>query len=54
VHTEQTLSLEGGGVFVNSNNRTCALIQQANGSIRILGDFPIRLWAAITSLNPGC
>ena len=41
VHAEQTLSLEGGGVFVNSNHPTCALVQQANGSIRINGDFPI-------------
>jgi hypothetical protein len=43
VHTESTLSLEGGGVFVNSNNPDCALIQQANGSIRIDGDFPIQV-----------
>jgi len=43
VHAEATLSLEGGGVFVNSNNPDCALIQQANGSIRIDGDFPIQV-----------
>jgi hypothetical protein len=43
VHAEATLSLEGGGVFVNSSNPDCALIQQANGSIRIDGDFPIRV-----------
>jgi hypothetical protein len=43
VHAEATLSLEGGGVFVNSSNPDCALIQQANGSIRIDGDFPIQV-----------
>ncbi len=35
VHSEQTLDIWGSGVFVNSNNPTCALIQQANGSIRL-------------------
>ncbi|HEY5982647.1 MAG TPA: Tad domain-containing protein [Anaerolineales bacterium] len=43
VHAEATLSLEGGGMFINSNNPTCALIQQANGSIRIDGDYPLQL-----------
>ncbi len=35
VHTEATLDIAGSGVFVNSNNADCALIQQANGSIRL-------------------
>ena len=35
VHGEATLDITGGGVFVNSNNDTCALMQQGNGSIRI-------------------
>jgi len=43
VHAEATLSLKNSGVFVNSNNPDCALIQQANGSIRIDGDFPIEV-----------
>ncbi|MFH1185431.1 MAG: Tad domain-containing protein [Chloroflexota bacterium] len=43
VHAEATLSIEGSGVFINSNNPDCALIQQANGSIRIDGDFPIQV-----------
>jgi hypothetical protein len=41
VHGEATLSITGGGVFVNSNNPTCALIEQGNGSIRIEGDYSI-------------
>ena len=35
VHGEATLSLKGGGVFVNSGNSTCALITAGNGSIRL-------------------
>ncbi len=35
LHAEATLDITGGGVFVNSNNPTCALIQQGEGSIRI-------------------
>ncbi len=35
VHAEATLDISGSGVFVNSKNRDCALIQQANGSIRL-------------------
>lgn len=42
VHGESTLNLIGGGVFVNSNNPDCALIQQGNGSIRIQDNaFPV-------------
>ena len=43
VHAEQTLSIYDAGVFVNSHNPDCALIQQANGSIRIHGDYPIQV-----------
>jgi hypothetical protein len=35
VHGEATLDISGGGVFVNSNNPTCALMQYGSGSIRI-------------------
>jgi Flp pilus assembly protein TadG len=35
VHQEATLDITGGDIFINSNNPTCALIQQGNGSIRI-------------------
>ncbi|HXD10502.1 MAG TPA: Tad domain-containing protein [Anaerolineales bacterium] len=35
IHGEATLEITGGGVFVNSNNKDCALIQQGNGSIKI-------------------
>ncbi len=32
---ESTLDIKGGGVFVNSNNPTCALTTWGNGSIRL-------------------
>jgi hypothetical protein len=35
VHGEATLDITGGGVFINSNNRTCALFQNGSGSVRI-------------------
>lgn len=41
IHGEATLAIEGGGVFVNSNNSECAIIQKGSGSIRILDDSPI-------------
>ena len=41
VHGEATLDITGGGVFVNSNNQTCALIQQGNGSIRLSEGYSI-------------
>jgi hypothetical protein len=53
VHAEATLSFQGGGVFVNSNHPDCALIQQANGSIRIDGDFPIQVVGGYRVAKPG-
>ena len=35
VHGEATIDITGGGIFINSNNRTCALIVHGSGSIRI-------------------
>ncbi len=43
IHSEQTFSIYDAGIFVNSFNPDCALIQQANGSIRIHGDYPMRV-----------
>ena len=41
VHGEATLDITGGGVFVNSNNKTCALVQQGSGSIRLEDGYSI-------------
>ncbi len=43
VHSESTLDISSGGVFVNSNNPDCALIQQASGSIRLQSGQTIRV-----------
>jgi hypothetical protein len=46
VHEEATLAITGGGVFVNSRNDQCALIQQGSGSIRISDGYPINVVGA--------
>jgi hypothetical protein len=43
VHGEATLDITGGGVFVNSNNQDCALVQQGSGSIRLSEGYTIDL-----------
>jgi hypothetical protein len=43
IHGEATLDITGGGVFVNSDNTGCALVQQGNGSIRIEDGFGIHV-----------
>lgn len=35
VHSEATLNLEGGGLFVNSNNPECAFISFGSGGVRV-------------------
>jgi hypothetical protein len=37
-HSEATINLEGGGLFVNSNNPNCAFISFGGGSVRIRDD----------------
>jgi Flp pilus assembly protein TadG len=41
VHGEATLDITGGGIFVNSNNKSCALIQQGSGSLRLEEGYSI-------------
>lgn len=43
VHGEATLDITGGGVFVNSNNQSCALLEQGNGSIRLSEGYSINV-----------
>ena len=35
VHGEVTLEITGGGVFINSNNKNCALVQEGSGKIHL-------------------
>jgi hypothetical protein len=41
IHGEATLSLTGGGIFVNSDNTDCAFIQFGSGSVNIQDESPI-------------
>jgi hypothetical protein len=41
IHNEATISLTGGGIFVNSDNPECAFIQMGSGSIRVQDESPI-------------
>jgi len=41
IHGDVTLEISGGGVFINSNNETCALLQHGNGSIRVSDGYKI-------------
>ncbi len=41
IHSEATLSLEGGGLFVNSDNPECAFISFGSGSVRVQDTSPI-------------
>lgn len=52
VTAESTLAISGGGVIVNSNNPTCALIQQAEGSIRIDGNYLIQVVGGASVQKP--
>jgi len=41
VHGEATLSIRGGGIWINSGNDTCALIEQGSGSLRLQEGYNI-------------
>ena len=49
---EATLDITGGGVFINSNNPECALIQYGNGSIRIRDGHPITIVGGASIQKP--
>jgi hypothetical protein len=53
LYGQATLSLQGGGLFVNSNNRTCAFTQQGNGSLVMMDTNPINVvgGATITKID---
>lgn len=38
IHSEATINLEGGGLFVNSNNSNCAFMSFGSGSVRVRDD----------------
>lgn len=52
IHGDTTLDVTGGGVFINSNNKDCALIQQGNGSIHIQGSNQISVVGGASIQKP--
>ncbi|MEW6401441.1 MAG: pilus assembly protein TadG-related protein [Chloroflexota bacterium] len=52
IHGEATLSVEGGGIFVNSDNRECAFISYGSGSIRINDDSPFTIVGGASIQKP--
>jgi hypothetical protein len=52
VHGEATLNLIGGGVFVNSKNSDCALLEQGSGSLMVNGGHPINIVGGASIQKP--
>jgi hypothetical protein len=52
VHGATTLDITGGGVFINSNNDQCALIQQGDGGIQIHDNSQINVVGAAQIQKP--
>ena len=52
IHTEATISLTGGGIFVNSDNPNCAFMQLGSGSIRIQDTSPITVVGGVDIQKP--
>jgi Flp pilus assembly protein TadG len=52
VHEEGTFEVSGGHVFINSSNKTCALIQEGGGSIYMRYNDPINVVGGVSIQNP--
>ena len=52
IHGETTLDITGGGIFVNSNNNQCALIQQGSGGVKINDSSQINVVGAAQIQKP--
>jgi len=52
VYEEATFEVSGGKIFINSNNQTCALIQEASGSIYMRYNDPITIVGGASIQNP--
>ncbi|HKY56326.1 MAG TPA: pilus assembly protein TadG-related protein [Anaerolineales bacterium] len=52
IHGDATLEISGGGVFINSNNETCALLQHGNGSIHVNDGFTINVVGGASIQKP--
>lgn len=52
IHGNATLEISGGGVFVNSNNKECAFIQQGQGTINLPGGNRIVVVGGVSLQKP--
>jgi hypothetical protein len=52
IYEEATLDITGGGIFINSNNPDCALLQEGSGSIRIRDGYPISIVGGASIQKP--
>jgi hypothetical protein len=52
IHSEATLSIEGGGIFINSDNPECAFYSFGSGSIRILDNSPFTIVGGASIQKP--
>ncbi len=52
IHSEATITLEGGGLFVNSDNPECAYIQEGSGGVRIDEGFPFSIVGGASIQKP--
>lgn len=52
IHGEATLALQGGGLFVNSDNPTCAYIQMGSGGVRIEDESPFSIVGGASIQKP--
>jgi Flp pilus assembly protein TadG len=52
VHGEATLDISGGSVFINSSNRTCALVQNGSGSVRLEPGYSIEVVGGASIQKP--
>ncbi len=52
VHGEATISVEGGGIFVNSDNSKCAFTSYGSGSVRINDSSPFTIVGGASIQKP--
>jgi len=52
IHGNTTLDITGGGVFINSDNEDCALLQQGNGTVHIQGSNQISVVGGASIQKP--
>lgn len=52
VFGESSLSISGGGIFINSNNPSCALLTYGSGSIRMNDNWPISIVGGASVQKP--